>query len=72
MLHQTIKDFRTHFSYVLLACLFLFVCGCTTTKGKNYYVRKLHNENLTEVTAKDGLVLEKEISFQQYLEETKR
>lgn len=70
MFHQVFQDIRKHFSFLLLACFLLAISGCATTKEGDYYVRNHHNENMTKVTVKDGVVQEKEISFQQYIEET--
>lgn len=72
MLHKVFKDIRKHFSYMLLACFLLAIFGCASSKDGNYYVRNHHNDNMTKVTVKDGVVLEKEMSFQQYIEETNK
>lgn len=72
MLQKVSKDIRKHFSYMLLTCFLIGITACATTKDGDYYVRNHHNDNMTKVTVKDGVVLEKEMSFQQYIEETSK
>ncbi len=46
--------------------------SCATTKDGDYYVRNHHNENMTKITVQNGEVVEREITFEQYIAETKK
>lgn len=66
------KNLSRFFIVLLFTGYLVGISGCATTKDGDYYVRNHHNDNMTRITVKDGEIIENEITFQQYIEETKK